>query len=180
MRTEIVTRLLAPALVCAAPAWAVDYLSVPQAQAALFSNRCSFAAAHVTLTAAQRKAIKQDSGVAQRSETQAVWRVFRDEKPAGWFLVDQVIGKHEYITYALALTDDGRVLGLEILSYHETHGGQVREETWRRNFVGKTLADPFTLGGDVPNIAGATLSCRNVMNGVKRLLALHRIALAHA
>ena len=31
----------------------------------------------------------------------------------------------------------------------------------------------------VINISGATLSCRNVMNGVKRLLALQRVVLAH-
>jgi hypothetical protein len=30
---------------------------------------------------------------------------------------------------------------------------------------------------DVPNISGATLSCRNVMDGVKRLLVLQQIAL---
>ena len=179
MRTETVIRLLPPALVCAAPAWAVEYLSISQAQAALFSNRCSFAAHPVTLTADQRKAIKAASGVTQRTDTQSVWRVFRDEKPAGWFLVDQVIGKHEFITYAAALSDDGRVLGVEILDYRETHGGQVQRAEWRRTFVGKTLADPFKLDQDVPNISGATLSCRNVMNGVKRLLALQRVVLAH-
>jgi Na+-transporting NADH:ubiquinone oxidoreductase subunit NqrC len=64
------------------------------------------------------------------------------------------------------------------MSYRETHGGQVRDAAWRKSLVGKTLADPFKLDQDVPNISGATLSCRNVMDGVKRLLAIHKLFLA--
>jgi Na+-transporting NADH:ubiquinone oxidoreductase subunit NqrC len=56
----------------------------------------------------------------------------------------------------------------------------VREPGWRRHFVGKTLADRFKLDEDVPNISGATLSCRNVTDGVKRLLAIHKLYLAKA
>ena len=49
---------------------------------------------------------------------------------------------------------------------------------WRQAFVGKTLTDAFKLDQDIPNIAGATLSCKNVTNGVKRLLALQQVALS--
>jgi Na+-translocating ferredoxin:NAD+ oxidoreductase RnfG subunit len=92
-------------------------------------------------------------------------------------MVDDVIGKHDFITYAAAISAQGSVLGIEILSYRETHGGQVRQAQWRQNFSGKSLADSFKLGKDIPNISGATLSCRNVTDGVKRLLAVHQIAL---
>jgi len=44
-------------------------------------------------------------------------------------------------------------------------------------FNRKTLADPFKLDNDIPYISGATLSCRNVTDGVKRLLALQETAL---
>ena len=67
--------------------------------------------------------------------------------------------------------------GIEIMVYRETYGYQVRNAEWRQKFVGKTLADPFKLDEDIPNISGATLSSRNVMNGVKRLLALQQVAL---
>jgi Na+-transporting NADH:ubiquinone oxidoreductase subunit NqrC len=66
------------------------------------------------------------------------------------------------------------------LSYRETYGYQVRNAEWRRLFAGKTLADPFKLDQDIPNISGATLSCRNVTNGVKRLLALQELVLGRA
>lgn len=178
-RTDPITFVLLPAAAWAAPAWAADYLSVAEAQRALFPQATAFADHAVTLTREQRQRIKALSGVAQRADAQAAWRVRAGDAWLGWFLVDEVIGKHEFITYAVALAPEGRVLGVEILSYRETHGGQVRDEAWRRSFVGKTLEDRFKLDEDVPNLSGATLSCRNVMNGVKRLLALQKVALPH-
>ena len=69
------------------------------------------------------------------------------------------------------------MLGLEILTYRETHGEEVAEAKWRANFKGKTLSSPFKLDQDIPNISGATLSSRNITDGVKRLLVLQKVAL---
>jgi Na+-translocating ferredoxin:NAD+ oxidoreductase RnfG subunit len=157
------------------PASAADYLTVPQAQKILFADADDFAIRPTNLTDEQIDKIKEISGVRQRNKNPQIWQARKKGKSLGWFMVDEVIGKHEYITYAAALSSDGHVLGVEILSYRETHGGQVREASWRKNFVGKTLKDPFKLDVDVPNISGATLSCRNVLDGVKRLLALQQV-----
>jgi len=119
----------------------------------------------VELSDEQRKAIEKQSDLRQRSKKQAVWRAEKAGQLLGWFIVDEVVGKHEFITYAAGLTPDGKVRGIEILVYRETYGYQVRNAEWRQKFVGKTLADPFKLDEDIPNISGATLSSRNVMNG---------------
>lgn len=168
---------LVPAVTLAAPAFATQYLTVEQAQQVLFPEAETCVRADVTLSKAQKKEIKHRSGVRQRWDEQAIWKAEQNGKAVGWFIVDQVVGKHEFITYATALSMDGEVLGVEILDYRETHGGEVREQQWRDNFVGKSLEDSFKLNGDIPNISGATLSCRNVMNGVKRLLAFQQVAL---
>lgn len=169
------------ALSAAAPsAYAMSYLTVAQAQAALFPSAKAFAEATLKLDDAQKERIKAASGLRQRWDTQKVWRAERDGQLLGWFIVDDVIGKHDFITYAVAVSPDGHVLGMEVMEYRETHGGQIREASWRKTLVGKTLADPFKLDEDVPNITGATLSCRNVMDGVKRLLAIHKLFLAKA
>jgi len=150
---------------------------VPQAQQLLFAEADRFVDAAVELSDDQRKAIEDKSGVRQRWKKQAVWRAEKAGQLLGWFIVDEVVGKHEFITYAAGLTPDGKVRGIEILVYRETHGYQVRNPDWRHHFEGKTLADPFKLEQDIPNIAGATLSCKNVTNGVKRLLALQQVVL---
>lgn len=158
-------------------AYAADYLTIPQAQTQLFPAAKTFVDRSLHFSEADKDSIRSASGLRQRWEEQKVWRAENDGELAGWFIVDDVIGKHEFITYGVAISPDGKVLGIEILSYRETHGGQVREAQWRKNFVGKKLGDPFKLDEDVPNISGATLSCRNVVDGVKRLLTVHKLFL---
>lgn len=154
-----------------------DFLTVQQAQQVLFPHATVFLDSAISLTDAQRDDIKKIAGVRQRQNVQKAWRAEKNGELVGWFMVDEVIGKHDFITYAVAMTSEGKVLGIEILSYRETHGGQVRQPQWRNHFVGKTLQDTFKLGQDIPNISGATLSCRNVTDGVKRLLAIHQVVL---
>ncbi|MBL7672256.1 MAG: FMN-binding protein [Bdellovibrionaceae bacterium] len=157
-----------------APLFAADYLTEAQAQKILFPAADKFIKLDIELTSEQLDKIKDQSGVRQRNKKPLIWRVEAKGIVIGFFFVDEVIGKHEYITYSLGITSKGETLGIEIMSYRETHGGEVRNETWRKNFVGKKLSDVFKLDVDVPNISGATLSCRNILDGVKRLLILQR------
>ena len=170
--------VMMPAAIIAPAAYAVEYLTVPQAQLVLFPEAEGFVDATVALSKEQRKAIEKQSGVRQRWDKQVVWRAEKSGALHGWFIVDEVIGKHEFITYAVGLAPDGKVRGIEILVYRETHGYQVRNPDWRGKFVGKTLADPFKLDQDIPNISGATLSCRNVTDGVTRVLVVLQVVLA--
>lgn len=177
MRLTPIAIILPAAFVPASSLHAAEYLTVPLAQKELFPEADRFVDTSLTLTEVQRDEIKKLSGVRQRETRQPVWRAEQDGKLLGWFIVDEVIGKHEFITYATAISPDHRVLGVEVLVYRETYGYQVRDAPWRSQFKGKTLADPFKLDQDITNITGATLSSRNVMNGVKRLLALTQLAL---
>lgn len=165
-----------PATMVYTLAYAADYLSVTQAQQRLFPNSQAMAA-NVQLSEKQKAKIEDIAGVRQRFDEQQVWHMSKDDNHTGWVIVDNVIGKHEFITYATGIDLQGQVIGIEILSYRETHGSQVRKDQWRDSFKGKTLADKFKLNQDIPNISGATLSCRNLTDGVKRLLAVHQVAL---
>lgn len=167
-----------PVLAASSSAIAADYLTVAQAQHILVPQADAFTAFPVTLSPAQLAQIRQISGVPQRTAQPRVWRATTGGRLVGWVIVDEVIGKHEYITYATGISPDGHVLGVEILSYRESKGGQVRDPRWRSLFRGKTVRDKFKLNQDIPNISGATLSSRNITDGVKRLLAIHAVALA--
>ena len=61
------------------------------------------------------------------------------------------------------------------MDYRETYGSEVRNPLWRKQFVGKTLKDPFVLDKDIVNISGATLSSRHITDGVKKLLAFYKV-----
>jgi hypothetical protein len=159
--------------VIAAPvcAYATQYLTVEQAQQAIFPG-AAFIPAFVTINDAQRKEIERRTGVNVRARDQRVWRV----SSGGFFIVDEVVGKHELITYATGLNADGSVRQIEIMDYRESYGYEIRNEAWRRQFVGRRDSDPLKLDADIQNISGATLSCRHVTEGVRRLLALYDVA----
>jgi Na+-transporting NADH:ubiquinone oxidoreductase subunit NqrC len=172
MKSEFIFVALPISAIVAPSTFAVQYLTVDQAQKAIFPGK-SFAAASVNLTAGQKKAIEQASGVRVLKDEQQVWRV----GGGGWFIIDEVVGKHEFITYAVGLNADGSVKQIEIMDYRETYGDQIRNEKWRAQFVGKTSKSTLKLDADIKNISGATLSCRHVTDGVKRLLAFYEVTL---
>jgi len=161
------------ALVGTTSGYAAEYLTVAQAQQEFFPG-VKLTAVAVRLSPAQRAAIEARCGTKVRHAEFTAWRA----PDGGWFLVDEVLGKHEFITYACAIDRRGAVAGIEILTYRETYGGEIRRPAWRAQFAGKTAADPLALERDIRNISGATLSCRHVTDGVKRLLATHALVLA--
>lgn len=172
-----ITFLVPPAIFAAAECCAVQYLTVEQAQRVLFPDATGFEARPIVLDAGQVAAVESATGVPVRSPRQSAWSVRRGGDVRGWFVVDEVIGKHELITYAVALSLDGKVLGVEVLEYRENYGFEIRNPAWRAQFIGKTRADALSLDRDIRNITGATLSCRHVTEGVRRLLAIHALAL---
>ncbi|UGA43172.1 FMN-binding protein [Bradyrhizobium quebecense] len=135
----------------ASPAYAVQYLSIEEAQKQAFPS-----ATHFTEVQAGR-----------------VWKAEAGGKVAGFFVFDRVIGKHLFIDYAVALTPGGAVHKVEILQYRESYGGEIRSPSWLAQFVGKTGGSALKINGDIRNISGATLSSTHVTEGVKRILAAY-------
>ena len=171
--------LVAPAAIVqtAMPARGAQYLSTEAAQRALFADANRFEPVPVALSESERDAIAKVSGTRTPLPLERIWRAMRDDQVLGHLIVDEVYGKHEFITYAAAIDTGGAVLGIEIMDYRETHGGQVREPSWRAQFRGKRNGDALELDEDITNISGATMSCKHVAEGVRRLLALHDVAL---
>jgi hypothetical protein len=160
------------ALYASSSVHATTYLTVEQAQQAIFPGG-HLTPAFVTLDDAQAREIERRSGVNVRQREVRAWKV----AGGGTFIVDEVLGKHEFIGYAVGLNADGSVRQIEIMDYRETYGQQIRDADWRRQFAGKTAAAPLKLERDIRNISGATLSCRHITDGVKRILATHAVAL---
>ncbi|HET7889478.1 MAG TPA: FMN-binding protein [Bradyrhizobium sp.] len=135
----------------ASPAYAMQYLSIEEAQKQAFPSATHF------------------------SEIQPgrVWKAEAGGRAVGFFIFDRVVGKHLYIDYAVALTPAGAVHNVEVLQYRESYGGEIRNASWLAQFVGKTNASALKINGDIRNIAGATLSSTHVTEGVKRILATY-------
>ena len=152
--------------------YATTYFTVEQAQEAIFPA-AKMSQAFFKLTDAQRRDIERRTGVNVRLTEVHLWKV----DGGGYFIVDEVVGKHEFITYAIGIKADGSVKQIEIMDYRESYGYEIRNIDWRNQFVGKTAAAPLKLDGDIRNISGATLSSRHITDGVKRVLATYEVAL---
>lgn len=161
----------------AASVRATVYLTPEQAVKAIFPERPEPAAGafkEFTLTDDERERVKAATDLRVKDAPRRVW--VADDGARVY--IDSVTGKHDNITFAVGVKADGTVAGVEILEYRETYGGEIRRAEWRAQFPGKRHGDTLRLNKDIKNITGATLSCKSVTDGVKRLLAIR--ALVHA
>jgi Na+-translocating ferredoxin:NAD+ oxidoreductase RnfG subunit len=166
--------LAAPvAIFATVSAHATQYMTLEQAQKLIFGPAAQFERRDLKLGKDAARDIEKAAGVHVRVLDVPLWEVSENGKPAGYFIIDEVYGKHEFITYAIALEPGGRVKQIEVLEYRENYGSQIRYPEWKAQFVGKSALDPVTLESDIQNISGATLSCRHVTEGVKRILATY-------
>lgn len=159
-----------PSVLVASEAYAVQYLTIEEAQHEMFPEAKEFSRTPIQVTPEQKEAIEERVDIEFEPARLKIWKVLGNDSMVGYFVVDQVIGKHEFITYAVALSADLEVQSVNILEYLENYGAEVTQEGWRRQFRGKTASDELKLGSDIQNISGATFSCRHVTEGVKKIL----------
>jgi Na+-translocating ferredoxin:NAD+ oxidoreductase RnfG subunit len=174
MRVTLATTALAAAI-GPTSAFAVDYLTADQAARLMFPDADAFDTRSVVLDAAQLQQLDAQ-GVRGRSANWSVRVARRAGAALGFVVTDDVIGKVELISYAVGIGLDGTVRRIEILSYRESHGFEIRLPAWRQQFVGKGTASTLRVGDDIANISGATLSCTHVTDGVRRIVAVVALA----
>ena len=175
MRSEFLwpASVVAIAIVAPAPsAVAATYLTVAAAQRALFPAADAFVELPLAPTSAQLAAISAAAGEQAPHGELRVWAARHGDAVIGHVFVDNVIGREDYITYAVGIDAYGALLPVEILEYRESHGGEIRNRRWLAQFAGRATQADLEFRTDIKNIAGATLSSEHVTNGVRRLLAL--------
>jgi hypothetical protein len=177
MRYVPLTLIIAGA--ASAPAFATQYLSPEQAQKLMFPEADAFKPQPLALDAAQMRQVEQLSGLPARSVQWRAVGAYQAGKLLGYMVLDDVVGKFELISYAVGVNPDASIRQVEILTYRESHGGEVRLPAWRKQFAGKTArGGGLSVGAGVANISGATLSCTHVTDGVRRIAAVAQVALA--
>lgn len=90
----------------------------------------------------------------------------------GYAVIDEQVGKVLPITFITRINPEGRVDQVEIMVYRESHGGEIKQKRFLKQFSDKNLNSELRLHGDIVNITGATLSSRALVVGVKRALVL--------
>ena len=159
---------------------ATEYLSVEGAQKALFPQADAFTEMVLSLSPGQREQVAALAGAQPPHRSLRIFRALRGGEIVGYLFVDEVIGREDFITYATGIDAAGRLGAIEVLAYRESHGGEIRSDAWRRQFAGRASLGQLRVRTDIKNIAGATLSCEHVTEGVRWLMALWQVALRPA
>jgi electron transport complex protein RnfG len=94
------------------------------------------------------------------------------EQVDGYAVIDEELGQHEQITFAVKLSPTGVVERHEVMVYREKYGAEISDARFRRQFQGKTVKDPVRAGVDIDVVTGATISSRSMAIGVRRALVL--------
>jgi hypothetical protein len=176
------TRHLAPGLLLAyllpvPVVVAADYLDIDTAQRAIYPQADTFQEIVLQQSPAQLQAILAQAGAQPPHGTIRIWRASSQGVLLGHVFVDEVIGRQSLITYALGIDADGNIRDLEIMSYRESHGSEVRNPAWRAQFAKRNTLDQLRFRTDIKNISGATLSSEHVTQGVRWLVALWQAAI---
>jgi hypothetical protein len=170
VKSQLLLIPLAAVAATAAPACAESYLTIPQAAQILFPG-ASFTKDFIWLSEAQRVSIQNAARTPQWVNEVKAWRV----SSGGWFVVDQVQGRDDMLSYAIGIDGQGGVTGIEILECLEDYSG-IRNPAWRRQFVGlgkEEVGDESKF----KTISGASLSSSHLIDGVRRDLILYDLIL---
>jgi Na+-translocating ferredoxin:NAD+ oxidoreductase RnfG subunit len=127
------------------------------------------------LTSREHEEIAKECGARWPSDSLMVLLPANGDSILGYAILDDVRGKDQLITYVVAVTAELVVNSLEIVTYREPYGEEVKHETWQRQFYGKKAGDPMRVGREIRNISGATISVRAVTAGVTRALCTLRL-----
>ena len=132
-------------------------------------------------TKSQRKALKRQLGY-ELSKSSYYFFVATSNSASGtvvdgYAFIDDEMGQHRPITFAVKLSPAGVVLREEVMVYRESHGAEIRSPRFSKQFKGKTVRDSMRPNKDIDSVSGATISSRAITVGVRRALVLFDTAI---
>jgi hypothetical protein len=166
---------LAVAAVVAAPGSAraeTVYWTARDLLADFFHTSARVSFQKVELRGELRTRIEGRLGYALGRDSYTVFVATSGQRIDGYAVFDEENGEHLPITFAVKLSPQGAVERQEVVVYREPRGEEVRDERFRRQFVGKTARDALRAGDDVQVVSGATISSRSMAVGVRRALVI--------
>lgn len=99
-------------------------------------------------------------------------KYWRKGERTAWVLDE--VGKEQPITMGVVV-EQGQILNVDVLSYRESRGGEVRQGFFRQQFTHARLVPGDRLSQPIDGITGATLSVGAMTRVARVALALHDV-----
>ena len=160
--------LMAPALVLGAQ----SFLREADAPRAMFREGATATRNTLELTDAELGSLGQKLDRKIEVRRYPYLEVHNAQGLVGLIFMFDVIGQSQPITFAVGVTPAGALQDVQVMMYREPQGDEIQERRFRRQFTGKRLSDPISLGKDIDAISGATISSRSASYAARKALAL--------
>ncbi len=90
----------------------------------------------------------------------------------GYSVVSDVISRSGPFKIHVLLDKQHVIKRATVISYPWSHGRQVRRRSFANQFEGKGPEDAIEIGKDIDALAGATISCDAMTQGVRQAVRL--------
>jgi Na+-translocating ferredoxin:NAD+ oxidoreductase RnfG subunit len=166
------TLLLFPAiaLLFAGNTLGADVLSRDQVLNNAFPLAETFVRKVIRLSDEQMKKLSRESGQKISSRFVTVYIAKNGDENLGYGFIGYTKGKSSFIKYFVAITPDGKIHSIEIMSYRGEKGSEVRHEIFKKQFVGKRVDSNIKVGSDINAISGATISSQAITKGIRKIM----------
>jgi Na+-translocating ferredoxin:NAD+ oxidoreductase RnfG subunit len=101
------------------------------------------------------------------------YRVKKDDKVVGTVLTHQARGKYGAVQTVVSIGNNGKIIGVYVQRHREPTN--LNKESFLKQFEGKTVDDPITVGKDINPISGYDKSSQAVAYSVKKILVVHDV-----
>ncbi len=173
--------MLCALLVCAitAPAPATVFHARDEIRSLAFPDAERMEPRDYFLTSSQREQIESRARTQLDSDLVTVYVGLRGDDVLGYAFLDTHMVRTLPETFLIVLAPDGAVVATHVMAFYEPLE-YLPADRWLDQLDGSRLTDDLHVGRSIAGITGATLSSHAVVNGIRRVLAMHEILLGDA
>lgn len=165
------------ALALSAPALAQVYFTVKQLLSEQYKSASAVSFTRVNVDEALNASVRAKLGRPLPKAEYVVYVAKQGEEVVGYAVFDEERGEHELIDFATFFDPRGVIVRSEIVAYREAYGSEIRRETFRKQFLGRSAKSGFKVGQDIDAISGATLSSESMSRALQRAAVLVDVAI---
>jgi hypothetical protein len=104
------------------------------------------------------------------------YTISESERIIGYLIVKSEFSKNKKFDYFIIYNNSAEILKVEILNYRESHGFEICNKRWLKQFIGNNSDSEFEFNSKVDAISGATISVNSLKTSIfKQTQTLKRI-----
>ena len=104
------------------------------------------------------------------------YTISESERILGYLIVQSEFSKYKKFDYFIIYNNSAEILKVKILNYRESHGFEICNKRWLKQFIGNNSDSQFEFNSKVDAISGATISVNSLKTSIfKQTQTLKRI-----